>query len=85
MSNIVLDYTSMLDVKSPPVAHLLKKRLKSGKVYVYVRESIWDGENQTSRARYLDYLGREDLPGYKRKLAAAVKKYDLKLRRGKRK
>ena len=75
----MLDYTPALDVKSPSVAHLLKKRLKSGKVYVYVRESIWDGKNQTSRARYLDYLGRIDAPGYKKKLAAARKKYDLRL------
>ena len=81
----MLDYTPPLDVNSRSVAHLLKKRLKSGKVYVYVRESVWDGKNQTSRARYLDYLGRIDAPGYKKKLAAAKKKYDLKLGRGRRK
>ena len=67
------------------MAYLSKKRRKSGKVYVYVRESIWDGKNQTSRARYLVYLGRTDAPGYKERLKAAVKKYDLKLGKRRRK
>ena len=61
------------------MAYLAKKRRKSGKVYVYVRESYWDGKNQTSRAHYLAYLGSTDAPGYKKKLAAATKKYDLRL------
>jgi len=66
------------------MAYLTKRKLKSGKVYVYVRESRWDGENQTSRSHYLTYLGRTDAPGYKKRLAAARKKYKLKLgkRRG---
>ena len=67
------------------MAYLSKKRRKSGKVYVYVRESVWDGDNQTAKSRYLVYLGRTDAPGYKKKLAAATKKYDLKLGRGGRK
>ena len=81
----MLDYTSALGVNSLPMAYLSMKRLKSGKVYVYVRESRWDGKNQASRSHYLVYLGRTDAPGYKKKLAAATKKYDLKLGRGRRK
>ncbi len=64
------------------MAYLSKKRRKSGKIYVYVRESRWHGENETVRSHYLTYLGREDLPGYKRKLAAARKKYGLGKQRG---
>ena len=67
------------------MAYLAKKQRKSGKVYVYVRESYWDGKNQTSRAHYLAYLGRTDAPGYKKKLAAAKKKYGLRLRKRRRK
>ncbi len=54
-------------------------------IYAYVRESYWDGKNQIVRSRYLVYLGRTDAPGYKKKLAAAKKKYDLKLGKGRRK
>ncbi len=67
------------------MAYLSMKRLKSGKVYVWIRESRWDGKNQASRSHYLDYLGRTDTPGYKKRLAAAVKKYDLQLGKRRRK
>ena len=60
------------------MAYLSIRKMKSG-VYAYVRESYWDGENQTSKSRYLDYLGRTDAPGYKKRLAAAKKKYGLRL------
>ena len=60
------------------MAYLSIRKMKSG-TYAYVRESIWDGKNQASRTHYLDYLGRTAAPGYKKKLAAARKKYGLRL------
>ena len=80
----MFDNTPALGIKSLAVAHLSIRKMKSG-TYAYVRESYWDSKNQTSKSHYLAYLGRTDAPGYKKKLAAAVKKYDLKLGRSRRK
>ena len=61
------------------MAHLSIRKMESG-IYAYVRESYWDSKNQTVKSHYLDYLGRTDAPGYKKKLAAAKKKYGLRKR-----
>ncbi len=65
------------------MAYLVMKEGKHGQSYVWVRRT--DYARGKRKVVYLRYLGRTDAPGYKKKLAAAKKKYDLKLGKRRRK
>ena len=62
------------------MAYLVQKQGKHGQSYVWVRRTDYAGGKR--KVIYLTYLGRTDAPGYKKKLAAAKKKYGLGKQRG---